>query len=1100
MQYASLSQRGVEQIAPLTSPCSPGYLVFLQSRYVVLLGSVSSSSALSEPIIGISGARARGQLSSSAIIVDNVLPDAGAVFISAAGQETFRNLDGLRAALARLGPSPPVTVRLRQRGAVVLRAGGRASAGRDLWLALSGERVAGVIAAVLHRVIAVELHWTRLVGMQWLRTRMVVGDGRLCHGAAGCVPHTCSPIGAPRYGGLSAQHGRGAVAQQGPRRSGGDGGPPRLIWDALGGPEQSPAATGFFFFLGVRFRMRITPRPFGSARANRPSVEWVAQIVWPVHEAADLVLGQRREDPQGGGRRVPQQRDRRCSRSKARENPDTGRGTRGQAGSEFNAPYRPARPASSRGTSLGAAGRQGSSDLQQREVPARMGHVEPASTEEYQPPEPYAARDIFAWRRDRASGNEVAPAAVSGDWCGQHPLEKYQIRMEWWYLTPGQRVFGVVMGRHPGMADQRSYPVHPSRYTVATSDNVRGGWDRQFDWYIDLDGVRIRLEGGEFVEATHSWHVFCREGEALRMHNSFLGPSTVFHPDSPVWGPGEEWSLYGPAQAAPTHYFIPPVDCPGTPWCDGGMREGVWCDHRVAQHAPVSLCLWERLDGRDASRAQAVGAPAGVQGSTWPRGITSAQGFRVPIAQLGMPGQRKRKARQAAEDEVAETDIAVYDHSAAAADVVATDLQQAVRDMVVYRLQPETVASIKFSKAGFPTLTSMKALAEDRVFEALGPELCHRLLHDESPQTAVERGDGRFPAVRVKDADERLPSVARLAAVWDESMGPAQLEASTRAGYQTAWRLVVTWGIAHKNLKGLLPMSKDTIKALTQELLMVGCAAGTIRNVWSSIADRHRRFGLPFPFSAPGEFSRMCKAVAAVVGTPSLIIFPIGAHHVKELLGAIGLTDEQERNALMTASGTVLSSRVVEITFFQPCDFEWEIDRHFHPRYEGTTAVHVYRRKQDTGRRGLWPRIGKSQRAEWDIVDRLRRHAEKYGLEVSPQCTKKKYPGAQCRHCGFFFFREKRIKKGEVSAERVQMTRQQVTNAVKSSLQLIGVDTTYFSGLSMRRGGISASITAKVQAPVLYLQSGHGSKNAAHNYVVPKDPSVWYESFAAFGL
>ena len=293
VQYASLPQRGVEQIAPLTSPCSPGYLVFLQSRYVVLLGSVSSSSALSEPVIGISGARARGQLSSSAIIVDNVLPDAGAVFISAAGQEIFRNLDGLRAALARLGPSPPVTVRLRQRGAVVLRAGGRASAGRDLWLSLSGERVAGVVAAVLHRVIAVELQWTRLVGVQWLRTRMVVGDGQLCHGAAGCVPHTCGSVSAPHYGLLSAQHGRGAAAQQGPRWLGGGGGPPRLIWDAMGGPEQSPAATGsfFFFFLGVRFRMRVTPRPFGSARANRPVVEWVAQIVWPVHEAADLVSG-----------------------------------------------------------------------------------------------------------------------------------------------------------------------------------------------------------------------------------------------------------------------------------------------------------------------------------------------------------------------------------------------------------------------------------------------------------------------------------------------------------------------------------------------------------------------------------------------------------------------------------------------------------------------------------------------------------------------------------------------------------------------------------------------------------------------------------------
>ena len=79
-------------------------------------------------------------------------------------------------------------------------------------------------------------------------------------------------------------------------------------------------------------------------------------------------------------------------------------------------------------------------------------------------------------------------------------------------------------------------------------------------------------------------------------------------------------------------------------------------------------------------------------------------------------------------------------------------------------------------------------------------------------------------------------------------------------------------------------------------------------------------------------------------------------------------------------------------------------------------------------------------------------------------------------------------------------TRQMVTMAVKSSLSLIGVDTTHFSCLSMRRGGISAALTAKVQAPVLYLQSGHGSENAAFNYVVPVDPSVWYESFAAFGL
>jgi hypothetical protein len=75
-----------------------------------------------------------------------------------------------------------------------------------------------------------------------------------------------------------------------------------------------------------------------------------------------------------------------------------------------------------------------------------------------------------------------------------------------------------------------------------------------------------------------------------------------------------------------------------------------------------------------------------------------------------------------------------------------------------------------------------------------------------------------------------------------------------------------------------------------------------------------------------------------------------------------------------------------------------------------------------------------------------------------------------------------------------------VTNAVKKSLELIGVDSRLYSGISMRRGGISAALTAKVPAPVLYLQSGHGSKNAAQSYMVPRDPGVWYENFAALHL
>jgi hypothetical protein len=177
----------------------------------------------------------------------------------------------------------------------------------------------------------------------------------------------------------------------------------------------------------------------------------------------------------------------------------------------------------------------------------------------------------------------------------------------------------------------------------------------------------------------------------------------------------------------------------------------------------------------------------------------------------------------------------------------------------------------------------------------------------------------------------------------------------------------------------------------------------------------------------------------------------------------------------------------------------WELDAAYDASYAGTLAVHIYRRKQDTARKGLSPRSGIASRAEWDIAHRLRRHAERYGLRVDALFTKRQHPGAMCRHCTPpFFFILGRGSQGE--QERLPMSRQQVSNAVCKSLTLIGVDAEHYSGKSMWLGGISAALTAKVQAPVLYLQSGHGSENAAQNYMVPKDPSVWCENFAALDL
>jgi hypothetical protein len=71
---------------------------------------------------------------------------------------------------------------------------------------------------------------------------------------------------------------------------------------------------------------------------------------------------------------------------------------------------------------------------------------------------------------------------------------------------------------------------------------------------------------------------------------------------------------------------------------------------------------------------------------------------------------------------------------------------------VIYELEPETVWKLQWSAAGLPTIMDVQILAGDALFLGLGEELRRALLADESRQTAVERGDGTLPAIRVKRA------------------------------------------------------------------------------------------------------------------------------------------------------------------------------------------------------------------------------------------------------------------------------------------------------------------------------------------------------------
>ena len=137
-------------------------------------------------------------------------------------------------------------------------------------------------------------------------------------------------------------------------------------------------------------------------------------------------------------------------------------------------------------------------------------------------------------------------------------------------------------------------------------------------------------------------------------------------------------------------------------------------------------------------------------------------------------------------------------------------------------------------------------------------------------------------------------------------------------------------------------MSQDTLDAITQEALMIGLSAGTIRNLWSAIEDQHRQFGYNPPLAMRGgDFSMYSKAVASAKGMPSRLLFPIRVHHIRRMLELGNLTLTQTRNLLITIVGTVMYMRGNELDQLQICCVLWRLDAGFHPMYHSTFTCRI---------------------------------------------------------------------------------------------------------------------------------------------------------------
>ena len=426
--------------------------------------------------------------------------------------------------------------------------------------------------------------------------------------------------------------------------------------------------------------------------------------------------------------------------------------------------------------------------------------------------------------------------------------------------------------------------------------------------------------------------------------------------------------------------------------------------------------------------------------------------------------------------------------------------RSAWRSMVAVRLGAGN-ACLSWSKTPLPVLLNVTELAHASAFAGVDRV---RILLDDSAPTALERADGNWgPAARRLGATGggAGATVASLAAEFDRHLAPSIRQPRTRADYWRAWRLVVTWGVARKALGSVLPMSPETLNALTWDLVCFAVPTSQVELVWKAVQARHRQFHLPPPLCEANQFSSWAKMLGAIRGRPVALKLPIQKATVRWLLAWRPATLAAHRARLLTAVATLGCLRVNEVARLQVCDLWFDyLMAYGVPGFEGTCSVHINRRKNDTQRKGHYPAFGRSRDPELDVVAQLRHWMVFAGLEVHPDCAKRVRPAAVCELCPPLFPLSRCAKGGATVATRQPCSRQKASDWIRWAVKQAGGDSSRFSGISARKGGISTAIEARVDETILYLQSGHGAALPARAYMQIASPARFLETFEAFGL
>ena len=418
--------------------------------------------------------------------------------------------------------------------------------------------------------------------------------------------------------------------------------------------------------------------------------------------------------------------------------------------------------------------------------------------------------------------------------------------------------------------------------------------------------------------------------------------------------------------------------------------------------------------------------------------------------------------------------------------------------MTALRLGPGFGNLAEWGQGQLPTVVNWSSMRGSSAFDGVDS---HAILLDISQPTALEQADGNWEAVLPTLASAPGRSIDERAEDFDRHVLPARHQPRTRGKNWYYWAFVVTWAVTMGDTCLLLPMSVKTLKALSWDCLMLGCSRSVLESVWSAVQHRHSLLGFIAPLSGRNVYTSWVRAISCLMGRPLRLKFPIHKGMVAYLLRWRPESMAVNRDRLLTALATVACLRVSEVARLQVCDlwFHYFLSMAL-PGMEGTAAVHIVNRKNDTQRKGHHPALGRSRDPSLDIVHQLKKWMRMTGMCVLPACTKLCNPAARCPVCPPLFPRTRNGPGNVTHVTSEACSPQMISDAIRRMAKQAGADPARYSGVSARKGGLSTAVEAGVEEVILYLQSGHGLPRAARTYMHLQNPRRLFETFEAFGL